>query len=73
MLYFVSVLRTKSVRAKIDQLQKKVIIMSTIHRTFGRQQWQVLRQTLMQWRENLSQVQTSLQQLDMIQQSQAQA
>lgn len=73
MLYFISVLRTKSVRAKIDQLQKKVIIMSTIHRTFGRQQWQVLRQTLMQWRENLSQVQTSLQQLDMIQQSQAQA
>ena len=73
MLYFILVLRTKSVRAKIDQLQKKVIIMSTIHRTFGRQQWQVLRQTLMQWRENLSQVQTSLQQLDIIQQSQAQA
>nr|XP_022345764.1 eukaryotic translation initiation factor 3 subunit M-like [Crassostrea virginica] len=71
--FIIDVLRTKSVRAKIDQLQKKVIIMSTIHRTFGRQQWQVLRQTLMQWRENLSQVQTSLQQLDMIQQSQAQA
>nr|XP_022345246.1 eukaryotic translation initiation factor 3 subunit M-like [Crassostrea virginica] len=71
--FIIDVLRTKSVRAKIDQLQKKVIIMSTIHRTFGRQQWQVLRQTLMQWRENLSQVQTSLQQLDIIQQSQAQA
>lgn len=65
--FIIDVLRTKSVRAKIDQLQKKVMIMSTIHRTFGRQQWQILRQTLTQWRENLGQVQTSLQQLDLMQ------
>ncbi|XP_062569050.1 eukaryotic translation initiation factor 3 subunit M-like [Saccostrea cucullata] len=70
--FIIDVLRTKSVRAKIDQLQKKVIIMSTIHRTFGRQQWQILRQTLTQWRENLTRVQNSLQSLDMMQ-SQTQA
>ncbi|KAK3102842.1 hypothetical protein FSP39_014346 [Pinctada imbricata] len=65
--FIIDVLRTKSVKAKIDQMQRKIIIHSTIHRTYGRQQWQLLRQQLVQWRERLAQVQTGLQQLDIIQ------
>ncbi|KAJ8299307.1 hypothetical protein KUTeg_023367 [Tegillarca granosa] len=70
--FIIDVLRTKAVRAKIDQMQKKVLINSTIHRTFGKSQWQMLRQHLLQWRDNLQTVQDSLGQLD-IMQSQAAA
>lgn len=62
----VVVLRTKAMRAKIDQMQKKVLISSTTHRTFGRQQWQMLKQHLIQWQDNLKNVQASLSQLDLI-------
>ena len=62
-----SVLRTKTVTAKIDQMQRKVIISATTHRTFGRQQWQVLHQTLLQWQGNLNSVQTSLRALELMQ------
>lgn len=65
--FIIDVLRTKSVRAKIDQMQKKVLINSTIHRTFGKPQWQMLRQHLLQWRDNLQTVQDSLGQLGMMQ------
>ncbi|OWF41682.1 eukaryotic translation initiation factor 3 subunit M-like [Mizuhopecten yessoensis] len=64
--FVIDVLRTKAVRAKIDQMQKKVLISSTTHRTFGRQQWQMLKQHLIQWKENLKGVQASLSQLDLI-------
>ncbi|XP_069132298.1 eukaryotic translation initiation factor 3 subunit M-like [Argopecten irradians] len=64
--FIIDVLRTKAVRAKIDQMQKKVLISSTTHRTFGRQQWQMLKQHLIQWQENLKGVQASLSQLDLI-------
>ncbi|XP_033751687.1 eukaryotic translation initiation factor 3 subunit M-like isoform X2 [Pecten maximus] len=64
--FIIDVLRTKAVRAKVDQMQKKVLISSTTHRTFGRQQWQMLKQHLIQWKENLKGVQASLSQLDLI-------
>lgn len=56
-----SVVRTKSVRVRVDQVNKKVIISTTTHRTFGKQQWQLLREQLDQWQHNLAQIQTSLQ------------
>ena len=61
-----TVLRTKSVRVKIDQMQKKVVIHSSIHRQFGRQHWQMIQQSLVQWKENLDLVHNSLKQLDML-------
>jgi translation initiation factor 3 subunit M len=55
------VLRTKLVKAKVDQLQKRVLVSSTMHRTFGRPQWQQLRDTLSKWALNLGQVQHTIQ------------
>ncbi|CAG2102175.1 unnamed protein product [Medioppia subpectinata] len=54
-------LRTRLVKAKVDQLTKRVLVSSTMHRTFGRQQWQQLRDTLHKWSTNLAHVQNTVQ------------
>lgn len=59
--FVIDVLRTKLVKAKVDQLQKRVLVSSTMHRTFGRPQWQQLRDTLSKWSQNLAQVQHTVQ------------
>ncbi|ESP02553.1 hypothetical protein LOTGIDRAFT_138250 [Lottia gigantea] len=61
--FIINVLRTKTVSASIDQMQKKVLINWTTHRTFGKQQWQLLRQKLTSWQTNLNGVENSLQSL----------
>ncbi|XP_041366455.1 eukaryotic translation initiation factor 3 subunit M-like isoform X2 [Gigantopelta aegis] len=71
--FVIEVLRTKAVRAKIDQMQKKVIIFSTTHRTFSKQQWQLLRQYLSQWKSNLHMVESNLQSLSTLQSQTPQA
>lgn len=55
------VVRTKSVYAKIDQTSQKVIVQTIINRTFGKQQWLLLREQLNVWRQSLMAVQNSLQ------------
>ena len=50
------VLKTKLVRAKIDQLNRKVSVSSTMHRTFGKAQWSQLKETLSAWNTNLLKV-----------------
>nr|CAG4637231.1 EOG090X0AJZ [Ceriodaphnia reticulata]SVE73101.1 EOG090X0AJZ [Ceriodaphnia reticulata] len=40
--FVLQVLKTKLVRARMDQLNKKVLVSSTMHRTFGKQHWQQL-------------------------------
>lgn len=50
---FIAVLKTKLVRARMDQAARKVFISSTMHRTFGRAQWQQLRDLLYSWKGNL--------------------
>lgn len=54
------VLKTKLVRARMDQAARKVFVSSTMHRTFGRAQWQQLRDLLHSWRGNLSSVQEGM-------------
>ncbi|XP_074597880.1 eukaryotic translation initiation factor 3 subunit m [Brevipalpus obovatus] len=54
--FLIDVLKTKLVKAKVDQVGKKVLVTSTMHRTFGKQQWQQLRDTLSQWQVNLANV-----------------
>lgn len=54
------VLRTQLVRAKIDQLNKKVLVQSTMHRTFGRPQWEQLRGVLSEWRNNFAHVEKTI-------------
>ncbi|XP_076369952.1 eukaryotic translation initiation factor 3 subunit m [Tachypleus tridentatus] len=58
--FVIDVLRTKLVRAKIDHVNKKVLVSSTMHRTFGKSQWQQLREVLVKWRNNLSMVESSM-------------
>lgn len=44
--FVIEALRSKLIRTKIDQVNKKVIISSATHRTFGNNQWQELRDRL---------------------------
>lgn len=58
--FILEVLKTKLVRARMDQSAKKVHISSTMHRTFGRAQWQTLRDLLQTWKNNLVFVQENM-------------
>lgn len=58
--FIIEVLKTKLVRARMDQSARKVFVSSTMHRTFGRAQWQQLRDLLHSWRGNLSTVQEGM-------------
>lgn len=58
--FIIEVLKTKLVRARIDQGARKVHISSTMHRTFGRAQWQQLHDLLLSWKENLNTVQENV-------------
>ena len=59
----IAVVGTKMVRAKIDGIHRKILISATTHRTFGKLQWQLLREQLGTWQLNLSHVLASLQTL----------
>lgn len=58
--FIIEVLKTKLVRARMDQKARKVHISSTMHRTFGRPQWQQLRDLLQSWKANLTLVQDNM-------------
>jgi len=58
--FIIEVLKTKLVRARMDQKARKVHISSTMHRTFGRPQWLQLQELLLAWKTNLSTVQEGL-------------
>lgn len=58
--FVLEVLKTKLVRARMDQLNRKVLVSSTMHRTFGKQHWQQLRELLATWRTHLRQVKESM-------------
>lgn len=58
--FIIDVLKTKLVRARMDEAGRKVLISSTMHRTFGRAQWMQLRELLLSWKSNLSGVQDGM-------------
>ncbi|XP_078046159.1 eukaryotic translation initiation factor 3 subunit M [Augochlora pura] len=58
--FIIDVLKTKLVRARMDQAGRKVLISSTMHRTFGRPQWMQLRDLLAAWKSNLTAVQEGM-------------
>jgi len=58
--FIIDVIRTKLARAKMDELQQRVLVSSTMHRTFGRPQWQQLREILTVRQRELTQVQSHL-------------
>lgn len=57
---FFLVLKTKLVRARMNQAARSVYVTSTMHRTFGRAQWQQLRDILFSWKSNLSSIQDGM-------------
>ncbi|XP_072171682.1 eukaryotic translation initiation factor 3 subunit M-like [Diadema setosum] len=61
--FVIDIVKSKMVKAKIDELQDKVNISYVTHRTFGRQQWQQLREHLVNWQGNLSHVRGRLEAL----------
>ncbi|XP_072941676.1 eukaryotic translation initiation factor 3 subunit M [Epargyreus clarus] len=58
--FIIEVLKTKLVRARMDQAARSVRVSSTMHRTFGRAQWQQLRTVLLAWRANVQQAHESM-------------
>ena len=48
-----SVLKTKLVRAKLDQANETVVVSSTMHRTFTQAHWKNLHGLLTGWRDSL--------------------
>ena len=51
--FLIDLLKTKLVRAKIDQANQVVTVSSTMHRTFTKQHWHNLQGLLTNWRTNL--------------------
>ncbi|CAF1358192.1 unnamed protein product [Adineta steineri] len=51
--FIIEAVRTKMIRCKIDHLARKVIIDSTVQRTFTKQHWQSLKEKLEIWKTNL--------------------
>lgn len=48
------------IRCKIDHLARKVIIDSTVQRTFTKQHWQTLKDKLEAWKSNLTMINDNL-------------
>ena len=65
--FIIEVLKTKLVRARIDQSSRKVHISSTMHRTFGRAQWLQLSDLLLAWKDNLALVQENINNISSVQ------
>lgn len=61
--FIIEVLKTKLVRARMDQKARKVHISSTMHRTFGKPQWMQLQDLLRAWKTNLQVVQEGMKQV----------
>ncbi|ELK16016.1 Eukaryotic translation initiation factor 3 subunit M [Pteropus alecto] len=58
--FVIDAVKTKMIYCKIDQTQRKVVVSHSTHRTFGKQQWQQLYDTLNAWKQNLNKVKNSL-------------
>ncbi|BFZ05155.1 hypothetical protein BsWGS_08194 [Bradybaena similaris] len=65
--FVIDVLKTKSVKARIDQIQEKVIINSTTFRTFSKHHWQIIRQHLATWQNNLASLDINFENVSLIQ------
>jgi translation initiation factor 3 subunit M len=58
--FIIEAVRTKMIRCKIDHLARKVIIDSTVQRTFTKQHWQSLKDKLEAWKNNLTTINNNL-------------
>lgn len=51
--FIIEAVRTKLIRAKLDQVNEKVMLGCNDRRTFERREWEELRKKFEQWRENI--------------------
>jgi len=58
--FLIEVIKTRLVRAKISQGDGVVYVSSTMHRTFGKADWQQLHSLLLGWKSNLNSVRENL-------------
>lgn len=58
--FVIDAIRTKCISCKIDHLGKTVTIMNVSYRTFTKQHWQVLKERMEKWKENLALVDQNL-------------
>jgi len=58
--FLIEVIKTRLVRAKISQGDGVVYVSSTMHRTFGKGDWQQLHTLLLGWKSNLNSVREHL-------------
>lgn len=61
--FVLSALKTKLVSAKINHICKKVVVISTMHRTFEKREWTLLKDTLQSWFGELDLVEQSTKKL----------
>jgi len=59
--FLIDVIKTKLVRAKLAQDDGIVYVSSTMHRTFGTEEWHQLHQLLTQWKNNIHTVKEQMQ------------
>lgn len=55
-MWVIDVIRAGLVEAKLDQLNKTVIVHRSIYRVFGQEQWKKLSTSLSAWKENLNEI-----------------
>ncbi|KAI9277627.1 hypothetical protein BY458DRAFT_504639 [Sporodiniella umbellata] len=55
-MWVIDVIRAGLVEAKLDQLNKTVIVHRSIYRVFGQEQWKKLSTALSSWKDNLSEI-----------------
>jgi len=54
--FIIDVVRTKAVKAKVDQPARRILVSLNTHRTFSRPQWQQLHEQIHVWQVNLTQI-----------------
>ncbi|CEP11129.1 hypothetical protein [Parasitella parasitica] len=55
-MWVIDVIRAGLVEAKLDQLNKTVLVHRSIYRVFGKEQWKQLSASLSAWKENLNEI-----------------
>ncbi|KAF1805291.1 hypothetical protein V8B55DRAFT_1381061 [Mucor lusitanicus] len=55
-MWVIDVIRAGLVEAKLDQLNKTVIVHRSIYRVFGKEQWKKLSTSLSAWKDNLNEI-----------------
>ncbi|KAJ8023927.1 Eukaryotic translation initiation factor 3 subunit M [Holothuria leucospilota] len=58
--FIIEVVKSKMAQVKIDQKNRKVFVSYVTHRTFGKHQWQQLRDILTSWQKNLAHIRERL-------------